>query len=396
MSDRLISPDAVSDDVAVDRAIRPNRLADYVGQPAMREQMEVFIQAARGRQESLDHVLVFGPPGLGKTTLAHIIANEMGVNMRQTSGPVLERQGDLAALLTNLEPHDVLFVDEIHRLSPVVEEVLYPAMEDFQLDIVIGEGPAARSIKLDLPPFTLIGATTRAGLLTSPLRDRFGIVQRLEFYSNKDLAHIVGRSANILNIKTDKKGAWEIACRSRGTPRIANRLLRRVRDYAQVKAEGHITAEVADSALTMLKVDNNGFDMMDRKLLEAVIHKFDGGPVDRTTLQVLFRSDDPPSDSFHIFEDVYFSRNEALILDMVKVGVPPSAMRLYAGYAGWAPGQLEMEMERGGWHLAEADVQSLFDKKYDELWRQLVPGTASRWVLNGDWQDAIAGLVSRP
>jgi len=279
MSDRLITPEAVSDDVALDRAIRPKLLADYVGQPAMREQMEVFIQAARQRQESLDHVLIFGPPGLGKTTLAHIIANEMGVNLRQTSGPVLEKQGDLAALLTNLEPHDVLFVDEIHRLSPVVEEVLYPAMEDFQLDIMIGEGPAARSIKLDLPPFTLIGATTRAGLLTSPLRDRFGIVQRLEFYSNEDLTHIVGRSAGILNIKSDKDGAREIACRSRGTPRIANRLLRRVRDYAQVKAEGHITAQVADKALTMLKVDNNGFDIMDRKLLEAVIHKFDGGPV---------------------------------------------------------------------------------------------------------------------
>ncbi len=279
MSDRLITSEALSDDVTLDRAIRPRLLADYVGQPAMREQMGVFIQAARARQESLDHVLIFGPPGLGKTTLAHIIANEMGVNLRQTSGPVLEKQGDLAALLTNLEPHDVLFVDEIHRLSPVVEEVLYPAMEDFQLDIMIGEGPAARSIKLDLPPFTLIGATTRAGLLTSPLRDRFGIVQRLEFYSTEDLTHIVGRSANILNIESDKKGAQEIACRSRGTPRIANRLLRRVRDYAQVKAEGHITAEVADKALTMLKVDNNGFDVMDRKLLEAVIHKFDGGPV---------------------------------------------------------------------------------------------------------------------
>ena len=279
MSERLITPGVISEDVALDRAIRPRMLADYVGQPIMREQMEIFIQAARARQESLDHLLIFGPPGLGKTTLAHIIAHEMGVNLRQTSGPVLEKQGDLAALLTNLEPHDVLFVDEIHRLSPVVEEVLYPAMEDFQLDIMIGEGPAARSIKLDLPPFTLIGATTRAGLLTSPLRDRFGIVQRLEFYSTADLAHIVGRSANILNIETDKKGAQEIACRSRGTPRIANRLLRRVRDYAQVKAQGRITATVADRALTMLKVDNNGFDIMDRKLLEAVIHKFDGGPV---------------------------------------------------------------------------------------------------------------------
>ncbi len=279
MSERLITPGVISEDVALDRAIRPRMLADYVGQPIMREQMEIFIQAARARQESLDHLLIFGPPGLGKTTLAHIIAHEMGVNLRQTSGPVLEKQGDLAALLTNLEPHDVLFVDEIHRLSPVVEEVLYPAMEDFQLDIMIGEGPAARSIKLDLPPFTLIGATTRAGLLTSPLRDRFGIVQRLEFYSTADLTHIVGRSANILNIESDKKGAQEIACRSRGTPRIANRLLRRVRDYAQVKAQGRITATVADRALTMLKVDNNGFDIMDRKLLEAVIHKFDGGPV---------------------------------------------------------------------------------------------------------------------
>jgi len=278
-SDRIISPDAISEDVAMDRAIRPKTLADYVGQPAVCEQMEIFIPAARARSEALDHVLIFGPPGLGKTTLAHIIANEMEVNLRQTSGPVLEKPGDLAALLTNLEPHDVLFVDEIHRLSPVVEEVLYPAMEDFQLDIMIGEGPAARSIKLDLPPFTLVGATTRAGLLTSPLRDRFGIVQRLEFYSNEDLAHIVQRSAHILNIETDPAGAKEIARRSRGTPRIANRLLRRVRDYAQVKAEGHISAEVADQALKMLKVDNNGFDVMDRKLLSAVINKFDGGPV---------------------------------------------------------------------------------------------------------------------
>jgi holliday junction DNA helicase RuvB len=276
---RLINGEATGEDEAVDRAIRPKRLQDYVGQPAVREQMEIFIPAARGRSEALDHVLIFGPPGLGKTTLAHIIANEMGVNLRQTSGPVLERPGDLAALLTNLESRDVLFVDEIHRLSPVVEEVLYPAMEDYQLDIMIGEGPAARSIKLDLPPFTLVGATTRAGLLTSPLRDRFGIVQRLEFYSPGDLAHIVTRSAGILNIGIDAGGASEIAQRSRGTPRIANRLLRRVRDYAQVKGDGHISAQLADAALGMLKVDANGFDNMDRRLLLAVIEKFDGGPV---------------------------------------------------------------------------------------------------------------------
>ncbi|OCG15519.1 Holliday junction DNA helicase RuvB [Gilliamella sp. wkB292] len=278
-ADRLIAPQAQKEEESLDRAIRPKFLDEYIGQPHVREQMKIFIQAAKQRHDALDHLLIFGPPGLGKTTLANIVANEMNVNLRTTSGPVLEKAGDLAAMLTNLEPNDVLFIDEIHRLSPMVEEILYPAMEDYQLDIMIGDGPAARSIKIDLPPFTLIGATTRAGSLTSPLRDRFGIVQRLEFYRVEDLEYIVSRSAKFLGMDLSQEGAHLIAKRSRGTPRIANRLLRRVRDYADVKSKGIVDETIATQALDMLDVDNEGFDFMDRKLLLAIIEKFMGGPV---------------------------------------------------------------------------------------------------------------------
>jgi Holliday junction DNA helicase RuvB len=297
-ADRLIAATGRDRDEQLDRAIRPLSLADYIGQPTVREQMELFIEAARGRNEALDHTLIFGPPGLGKTTLANIIAQEMSVSIKSTSGPVLERPGDLAAILTNLEPHDVLFIDEIHRLSPIVEEVLYPAMEDFQLDIMIGEGPAARSIKLDLPPFTLVGATTRAGMLTNPLRDRFGIVQRLEFYNTADLATIVSRSAKILGLYIEDEGAFEIARRARGTPRIANRLLRRVRDFAQVRAKGEITKAIADLALNLLDVDERGFDHQDRRLLLTMIEKFDGGPVGVDNLAAAI------SEERHTIEDV--------------------------------------------------------------------------------------------
>ncbi len=346
-SDRLITPQAHAREYdAQEVTIRPHRLADYIGQTAVREQMDIFIPAARARSEALDHVLIFGPPGLGKTTLAYIIANELGVNIKSTSGPVIERPGDLAALLTNLEPHDVLFIDEIHRLSPVIEEVLYPALEDYQLDIMIGEGPAARSIKLDLPPFTLIGATTRAGLLTSPLRDRFGIVQRLEFYSTQELCSIVHRSAGILGVQIDADGTAQIASRSRGTPRIANRLLRRVRDFAQMRAEGFITGPVADRALDLLDVDSNGFDMMDRKLLLAMIQKFEGGPVGIESLAAAI------SEERGTIEDVLepFLIQQGFIMRTPRGRVATRAAYLHFGLpcpSAHAQAELAQPVERG-------------------------------------------------
>jgi holliday junction DNA helicase RuvB len=352
--DRIVSAQtSSSNEEAVERALRPARLKDYVGQAKIREQLEIFIEAAKGRSEPLDHLLLFGPPGLGKTTLAHIVGNEMGVKVRQTSGPVLERPGDLAAILTNLEKNDVLFIDEIHRLSPIVEEILYPALEDYQIDIMIGEGPAARSIKLDLQPFTLIGATTRAGMLTNPLRDRFGIVARLEFYNATDLTSIVTRSAALLNVPIDHAGAHEIARRSRGTPRIANRLLRRVRDYAQVKGNGSIVQTAAQAALKMLDVDSLGFDLMDRKLLEAILYKFDGGPVGVDNLAAAI------SEERETIEDVL----EPFLIQQGFLQRTPrgrvATLATYKHFGLTAPSSLNLHLNNGG--IPNTDQNSLFE-----------------------------------